>query len=332
MKLFVTGGAGFIGSHFIADALIEGHTVVAVDNFSTSNLRTIERIKLTSSKDFVFHEIDICDQDSLRSIVKNHSIDVVVHFAAFKSVPESIINPLKYYKNNLSGSIALFGVMREFKINNIIFSSSASVYGSAHNSPIKENFPLDPISPYAHTKVIIESILRDMANSIKKFKALNLRYFNPVGCHETHLLGESPAMEPTNLFPVICSVAKGEKEFLSIFGEDYDTHDGTPVRDYIHISDLVSGHLSALEWFKKDEKVLEINLGTGQGYSVLDIVNTFNSFLDKPIKFKFTPKRQGDPGSIYADNSLAKVELNWNCSRSLLNMCEDSWHWYSKDF
>ncbi len=331
MKLFVTGGAGYIGSHFIADALSEGHEVIAVDNLITSHIQTIERIKQVAGIDFAFYELDICDEQGLRKILEQNQIDAVVHFAALKSVPESISNPLKYYKNNLTGSMVLFGLMKTLKIHNIIFSSSASVYGSSHKSPIKEDFLLKPISPYAHTKVITENILRDMTSSIKEFKALNLRYFNPVGCHDSFLLGESPAIESTNLFPVICSVASGEKECLSIFGKDYDTHDGTPVRDYIHISDLVSGHLSALNWFKNDKKISNINLGTGQGYSVLDIVNQFNSFLDHPIKFELSPRRYGDPGIIYADNSLANEELQWKCSKSLQDMCHDSWNWYSRD-
>ena len=331
MNLLVTGGTGYIGSHFIANALSEGHEVIAVDNLISSHIQTIERIKQAAGKDFVFHKIDICEKEGLRKILKEDDIDVVVHFAALKSVPESISNPLKYYKNNLNGSMILFELMKELKINNIIFSSSASVYGSKHQSPIKEEFSLEPVSPYAQTKVIIENILRDMTFSIEEFKALNFRYFNPVGCHETFLLGESPSIVSTNLFPVICSVAGGKKETISVFGKDYDTHDGTPVRDYIHITDLVAGHLRALDWFKSENKTSNINLGTGQGYSVLDIINKFNSILDKPIKFELCPRRVGDPGSVYADNSLAKLELDWSCSKDLEAMCRDSLSWYSKD-
>lgn len=331
MNLLVTGGAGYIGSHFIADALSEGHDVIAVDNLISSHIQTIERIKQASGKDFVFHKIDTCDREGLRKILIQDKIDVVVHFAALKSVPESIRDPLKYYKNNLNGSMVLFELMKEFGIKNIIFSSSASVYGSKHKSPIQEGFLLEPISPYAQTKVIIENILRDMAFSIEEFKALNLRYFNPVGCHETILLGESSSIISTNLFPVLCNVAGGKKETISVFGQDYDTHDGTPVRDYIHITDLVAGHLRALDWFKNEKKISNINLGTGIGYSVLDIINMFNSFLDRPIEFELSPRRQGDPGSVYADVSLAKLELDWTSSRDLESMCRDSWSWYSKD-
>lgn len=331
MNLFVTGAAGYIGSHFIADALSEGHEVIAVDNLINSHIQIIDRIKQAAGKDFIFHKIDICDSYALKEVIKKEKIDVVVHFAALKSVPESMSNPLKYYKNNINGSMVLFELMKELSIHNIIFSSSASVYGSKHQSPIKEEFSLEPISPYAQTKVITENILTDFSLSLEEFKALNLRYFNPVGCHETFLLGETLSVKSTNLFPVVCNVAGGKKENISIFGKDYDTHDGTPIRDYIHISDLVAGHLKALDWFKKEEKTLTINLGTGIGYSVLDIINKFNSFLDQPLEFEFSPRRKGDPGSIYADVSLAKSELNWTSSKDLESMCRDAWLWYSKN-
>ncbi len=331
MNLFVTGAAGYIGSHFIADALSEGHEVIAVDNLINSHIQTIDRVKQAAGKDFIFHKIDICDGDALKEVLIKEKIDVVVHFAALKSVPESMSNPLKYYKNNINGSMILFELMKELSIHNIIFSSSASVYGSKHRCPIKEEFSLEPLSPYAQTKVITENILRDMSYSVENFKALNLRYFNPVGCHETILLGETLSTKATNLFPVICNVAGGKKEAISVFGKDYDTYDGTAVRDYIHINDLVAGHLSALNWFKDENKTSNINLGTGQGYSVLEIINMFNSILDKPINFEFCPRRPGDPGSVYADNSLAKSELDWSCSRNLEAMCRDSLSWYFRE-
>jgi UDP-glucose 4-epimerase len=332
MNLLVTGGAGFIGSHFIVDALKKDHSIVAIDNFSTSNKDNLDKIKDASGKDFTFFESDISDRTKLREIFSKNNIDLVVHFASLKSVTESVFNPIIYYKNNVCGSLILFETMQEMGVNKIIFSSSASVYGSSHLSPISEKCSLNPISPYAQSKAIIETILNDMTACKKDFKALNLRYFNPVGCHESFLIGESSKIKPSNLFPVICSVANGKKSHLSIFGKDYDTHDGTPVRDYIHISDLISGHISAIDWLNSSKKNFSsINLGTGSGYSVLEIVNVFNSFLDKPIQYEYSPRRSGDPGEVFADNSLAKSELNWSCAQSLEKMCKDSWLWHSKD-
>lgn len=332
MNLLVTGGAGYIGSHFILEALSKGHEVIALDNLANSEEKTIDRIKEISNKEFQFHQIDLIDKQKLEKVITENEIDIVVHFAALKSVPESMIDPLKYYHNNINGSLSLLEIMIKRGINKIIFSSSASVYGTNHISPIKENVSLEPINPYASTKVMIEKILEDLILCIKGFKALNLRYFNPVGCHDSILLGESTSIKPTNLFPVLCSVAKEKKDKLNIFGNDYDTHDGTPVRDYIHITDLVDGHIKGIDWILKDKnKYQSINLGTGVGFSVLDVVTTFNSFLEVPIEYKFSKRRAGDAACVYADNSLAKKELSWSCTKDILRMCEDSWSWYSKN-
>tara|TARA_B100000989_G_scaffold151108_1_gene112701 strand:- start:39423 stop:40421 length:999 start_codon:yes stop_codon:yes gene_type:complete len=332
MNLLITGGAGFIGSHFIVDALKKNHSIVALDNFSTSNKDILVKIKEASGKDFIFYEADISDKSKLREIFSTNEIDLVVHFASLKSVTESVFNPILYYRNNVGGSLILLETMQEMGVKKIIFSSSASVYGSSHLSPISEECSLNPISPYAQSKVIIEKILNDMTTCKHDFKALNLRYFNPVGCHESFLIGESSKKEPSNLFPIICEIANGKKSHLSIFGNDYDTHDGTPVRDYIHISDLISGHISAIDWLNSSKKnISSINLGTGSGYSVLEIVNVFNSFLDRPIQYEYSPRRPGDSGIVFANNSLAKSELKWSSTQSLEKMCKDSWIWHSKD-
>ncbi|MBQ9071897.1 MAG: UDP-glucose 4-epimerase GalE [Bacilli bacterium] len=334
MKILVTGGTGYIGSHTCVELLNEGYEVVVIDNLSNSKIEVVDKIKEITNKDFKFYEGDCCDKNLLIKIFKEHKIDAVIHFAGYKAVGESVQVPLKYYRNNLDSTITLLEVMNEFNCKKLAFSSSATVYGKPKSLPIKEDFPLSTTNPYGTTKLMIEDILRDLAKSDNEWSIAILRYFNPIGAHKSGLIGENPNDIPNNLMPYIVKVATKELECLSIFGNDYDTKDGTGVRDYIHVVDLAKGHIKAIEKVLKDKGVDAYNLGTGNGYSVLEIVNTFKSVNDIDVNYKITTRRPGDIDACYADPSYAKEKLDWEAKLGIDEMCKDAYNFvinYNKD-
>ncbi|MDD3266697.1 MAG: UDP-glucose 4-epimerase GalE [Burkholderiales bacterium] len=331
IMILVTGGAGYIGSHMIVELLRENHEVIIVDNFINSNPNVLERIKTISGKDFIFYEADISDVSAMDKIFTSHKIDSVIHFAALKAVGESVAEPMKYYGNNVSGSLSLFKTMARHNVKKLVFSSSATVYGDPQTTPITENFPLSATNPYGWTKLMMEQILRDIYNSDNSWSIALLRYFNPVGAHESGLIGEDPNGIPNNLMPYITQVAVGKREFLNVFGDDYPTPDGTGVRDYIHVVDLAIGHLKALDYLEKHNELLTVNLGTGIGYSVLDVVKAFALAANREIPYQIHPRRAGDVAKCYANPDFAFSKLNWKTSRDLNQMCRDSWNWQSKN-
>ncbi len=331
MKVLVTGGAGYIGSHTCVELLESGHEIVVIDNLSNSKLEALERVKEITGKDLIFYKIDILDRDGLREVFSQHSFDVVIHFAGLKAVGESVEKPLLYYYNNVSGSITLFEVMQEYNVKNIVFSSSATVYGDPQTVPIKEDFPLFPANPYGQTKLEIEQILKDLYASDNSWNIVLLRYFNPVGAHSSGTIGEDPNGIPNNLFPFISQVAIGKLERLSVFGDDYPTDDGTGVRDYIHVVDLAKGHLKALKKITQKAGLTIYNLGTGKGYSVLEIVRAFENASDKKVPYTVVERRSGDIAVCFADAALAEKELGWSAEKSILEMCADAWKWQSNN-
>ena len=330
MKILVTGGTGFIGSHTCVELLNEGYDIVVIDNLSNSKIEVVDKIKEITNKDFKFYEGDCCDKDVLTKIFKENNIDAVIHFAGYKAVGESVKLPLKYYRNNLDSTITLLEVMSEYSIKKIAFSSSATVYGKPETLPIKEDFPLSTTNPYGTTKLMIEDILRDLYVSDNEWSIAILRYFNPIGAHKSGLIGENPNDIPNNLMPYIVKVATHELECLSVFGNDYDTKDGTGVRDYIHVVDLAKGHIKALEKVLKDKGVDAYNLGTGNGYSVLEIVNTFMDVNKIDVNYKITDRRPGDIDACYADPTYAKEKLNWEANLGIEEMCEDAYNFVKK--
>jgi len=327
-KILVTGGTGFIGSHTVVKLLEAGYEVVILDNLSNSKIFVIDRIEKITNKRPLFIEGDIRDKSLLEKLFSDHRIDTVIHFAGLKAVGESVEEPLKYYENNVGGSISLFEAMKEANVKNIIFSSSATVYGEPKELPIKEDHPLNPTNPYGETKLIVENLLRALYRSSPNWKIFILRYFNPVGAHKSGLIGEDPNGIPNNLFPYVAKVAAGDIEKLKVFGDDYDTKDGTGVRDYIHVIDLAGGHLKALEKLS-ESKCEVINLGTGQGYSVLEIVKVFEKLSNRTINLSITDRRKGDVASCFADPTKAKVFLNWVALNNMDQMCRDSLLWKS---
>lgn len=331
MNILVTGGAGFIGSHTVVELLNNGDDVIVVDNLSNSKKEALDRVEDITGKSLTFYKTDLLDKDGLNDIFSKHDIDSVIHFAGFKAVGESVAKPLTYYHNNITGTINLCEVMKKHEVSNIVFSSSATVYGDPDTVPIKEDFPTSATNPYGRTKLFIEKILRDLHASDSSWNIALLRYFNPVGAHESGRIGEDPNDIPNNLMPYITQVAVGKLDELSVFGDDYPTHDGTGVRDYIHVVDLSVGHLKALEKLQKNPGVVTYNLGTGQGYSVLDVVKAFEEASDKEIPYKITDRRPGDIASCYADPSKAEKELGWKAKRDLIDMCKDSWRWQSQN-
>lgn len=331
IMILVTGGAGYIGSHTVVELLKENHEVVIVDNFINSNSKVLGRVKQISGKDFVFYKADISDNEAMDEIFTQHQIDSVIHFAALKAVGESVEFPSKYYENNVSGSLALFKIMAKHNVKKLVFSSSATVYGDPHTTPITEDFPLSATNPYGWTKLMMEQMLRDIYNADNSWSIALLRYFNPVGAHESGLIGEDPNGIPNNLMPYITQVAVGKREALNVFGNDYPTHDGTGVRDYIHVVDLAIGHLKALEYLDKHNELLTVNLGTGIGYSVIDVVNAFALASGRKIPYRIQPRRAGDVAQCYANPNLAFEKLNWKTTRDLNQMCQDSWNWQSKN-
>lgn len=327
MAILITGGAGYIGSHTAIELLNNNREIIIVDNFSNSKKDVLDKIKQITNKDFKFYEIDYKDEKKLDEIFNENEIEAVMNFAGFKAVGESVQKPLEYYENNLSGAITLLKVMNKHNVKKFIFSSSATVYGNPEKVPITEESKTGgTTNPYGTTKLFIEQILKDLYNSDNSWDIAILRYFNPVGSHESGLIGEEPNGIPNNLMPYIVRVAKGELEELSIFGNDYDTKDGTGVRDYIHVVDLAKGHIKALEKLEKENQGLYIyNLGTGKGYSVLDMVKAFEKATGQKVKYKIADRRPGDIAECYSDPSKAKKELNWEATKTLEDMCRDSW-------
>lgn len=333
MKVLVTGGAGYIGSHTSVVLLEQGHEVVIADNLSNSKRAAVSRIEQISGKKVTFYQEDVTQKDALVKIFSSEKIDAVIHFAALKAVGESVAKPLEYYQNNLVSTLVLLEVMRDFKVNNFVFSSSATVYGDPASVPIREDFPLSTTNPYGTTKLFIERILMDYAKANSDFNPVILRYFNPIGAHKSGDLGENPNGIPNNLVPYIAQVAIGKLKELSVFGNDYPTPDGTGVRDYIHVMDLAEGHVAALQLFEKEKNCgLKIyNLGSGEGYSVLEIVKAFSKVVGREIPYRIQERRPGDIAECYADPTKAYRELGWKVKRSLTEMCEDTWRWQKKN-
>ncbi len=326
-NILITGGAGYIGSHTCVELLAANYNLVVIDNFSNSKPAVLERIEQISGKRINFVEADIRDRNALRDVFRHHPIDAVIHFAGLKAVGESVSQPLRYYDNNVSGSVALFDVMAESNVKTLVFSSSATVYGDPHSVPIREDFPLSATNPYGRSKLILEDILRDLFRSDEGWHIGLLRYFNPVGAHASGIIGEDPNGIPNNLMPYITQVAVGKLAQLSVFGGDYPTHDGTGVRDYIHVVDLARGHLAALKALENKAGVMTVNLGTGQGYSVLDVVHAFEKASDQEIPYKIVARRPGDVAQCFADPSLARELLGWQAEFGIEDMCRDSWRW-----
>ena len=327
--ILVTGGAGYIGSHTCVELLNAGLRVVVVDNLSNSRVESLKRVERIAGQPVSLFIADMNDRDALREVFSTYPIKAVIHLAGLKAVGESVAKPLPYYYNNVSGSIALFETMAEFGVKRLVFSSSATVYGDPHSVPIREDFPLDATNPYGRTKLMVEEILRDMAGSDPAWRIALLRYFNPVGAHESGLIGEDPNGTPNNLMPFVSQVAVGKREELLVFGNDYPTHDGTGVRDYIHVADLAAGHLAALEVLDRQKTTLTVNLGTGRGYSVLDVIQAFEKASDRPVPFSVTERRPGDIASCYADSARALELMGWRAVRDLETMCRDAWRWQS---
>ncbi len=329
MSILVTGGAGYIGSHTAVELLNIGREVVIIDNFSNSKPEVLDKIKKITGKDFKFYEIDYLDRKSLEKVFEENNIEAVMNFAGYKAVGESVKKPLEYYENNISGAIVLLETMKKYGVKKFIFSSSATVYGEPERIPITEDCKTGgTTNPYGTTKLFIEQILQDLYKSDNTWDIAILRYFNPVGAHESGLIGEEPQGIPNNLMPYIVRVASGQLEQLSVFGNDYNTHDGTGVRDYIHVVDLAKGHLKALEKLEKENSGIYVyNLGTGTGYSVLDMVKAFEEATGKTVKYKIVERRPGDIATCYSNPEKAKKELGWEATKTLKDMCQDSWRY-----
>ena len=327
MSILVTGGAGYIGSHTCVELLEAGEEIVIVDNFVNSKPEVLDKIKEITKKDFKFYEVDLIDKENLEKVFQENDIDVVIHFAGLKAVGESVKKPIEYYHNNITGTLILLDLMRKYNCKKIVFSSSATVYGSPKTVPIKEDFPLSTTNPYGSTKLMIEQILKDVCVADKDFSAIILRYFNPIGAHKSGLIGDNPNGIPNNLMPYITKVAAGELDHLNIFGNDYPTKDGTGVRDYIHVVDLSKGHVKALEKARNSKGTTPYNLGTGNGYSVLEIVEAFERTNNLNVKYEIAPRRPGDIAECYADPKKAKEELNWVAEKTLEDMCRDAWNY-----
>lgn len=330
MKILVTGAAGFIGSHTCVELLKAGYEVVGIDNFCNSQRDVLDKIKEICNKSIVFYEGDVEDENLLNKILNEHEVGAAIHFAGLKAVGESVAKPLEYYKNNLLSTINLCLALRSHNIKRIIFSSSATVYGNPASVPIKEDFPLSTTNPYGATKLMSEEILRDIAKSDQDWHISLLRYFNPIGAHESGLLGEHPNGIPNNLMPYIVQVASGELPNLNIFGDDYSTVDGTGVRDYIHVVDLAKAHVKAIDGLLATSGVQVYNIGTGKGYSVLEIVKAFTAATCVRIPYKITPRRPGDIAECYADSTKAERELGWHAEKDIEDMCKDSWNFWLK--
>ncbi|HEM2750805.1 TPA: UDP-glucose 4-epimerase GalE [Streptococcus suis] len=331
MSILVTGGAGYIGSHTVVELLKLGKEVVIVDNLSNSSILVLDRIETITGKRPTFYELDVADKEALRQVFENENIEAAIHFAGYKAVGESVAKPIMYYENNIMSTLALVEVMAEFGVKKIVFSSSATVYGLNNPSPLVETMPTSATNPYGYTKVMLEQILRDVEVADKEWSIALLRYFNPIGAHESGLIGEDPAGIPNNLMPFIAQVAVGKREELSVFGNDYDTVDGTGVRDYIHVIDLALGHIKALEKISTTAGVHTYNLGSGQGTSVLELVQAFEKVNGVPVPYKIVDRRPGDVATCYANADKALAELNWKTEKTIEDMCRDTWNWQSKN-
>nr|MBF0221872.1 UDP-glucose 4-epimerase GalE [Desulfobulbaceae bacterium] len=331
MKILVTGGAGYIGSHTCLELLNAGYEVVVVDNLVNSKQESLRRVEQLTGKSITFFEVDLLNEHELDKVFKQHAIDAVIHFAGLKAVGESVSMPLQYYDNNLTGTIVLCRVMTANNVKNIVFSSSATVYGDPATVPITEEFPLSATNPYGNSKLFIEHILKDLHTSDSTWNVALLRYFNPVGAHKSGRIGEDPNDIPNNLMPYVAQVAVGKLKELSVFGNDYHTPDGTGVRDYIHVVDLALGHIKAIEKLITRPGVVTYNLGTGKGYSVLDMVKGFEKASGNKVPYKIVPRRPGDIAICYADPLKAKQEIGWQATRGIEEMCEDAWRWQSEN-
>ncbi|MEE4254753.1 MAG: UDP-glucose 4-epimerase GalE [Desulfuromusa sp.] len=329
--ILVTGGAGYIGSHTVVELLAADYNLVIIDNLCNSSQVALERVEKISGRTLTFVQADIRDVDALDKIFSEHAVDAVIHFAGLKAVGESTQIPLDYYDNNVNGTLVLLQAMRRAGVFKLVFSSSATVYGDPAEVPIREDFPTSATNPYGRSKLMIEEMLKDLAASDPRWGVVLLRYFNPVGAHSSGLIGEDPQGIPNNLIPYVSQVAVGKLAEVSVFGNDYPTKDGTGVRDYIHVVDLAKGHLKALDRIKENSGVLTYNLGTGSGYSVLEIIAAFEKASGKQIAYKITPRRSGDIAECWADPDLAQRELNWKAERGLDAMMRDSWNWQSKN-
>ena len=331
MAILITGGAGYIGTHAMVEFLNAGREVICVDNFSNSKPCALERVKQITGKDFKSYEVDLLDYDALEKVFQENEIDSCIHFAGLKAVGESCQKPLMYYHNNLTGTFNLCSLLGKYGAKRIVFSSSATVYGKPASVPITEDFPLSTTNPYGETKLMIERILKDLHASDNEWSVSILRYFNPIGAHKSGLIGEDPKGIPNNLLPYVAQVATGKRECLSIFGNDYDTHDGTGVRDYIHVVDLAKAHLKAIERAEKRTGVEYFNVGTGTGYSVLDIVKAYEAATGVKINYKIVDRRPGDIDECYADPTKAYELLGWKAEYNIEDMCRDSYNWQSKN-
>ena len=330
-KILITGGAGYIGSHTAVELLKNGEELVIVDNFSNSSPEVLEKIKKITGTDFKFYELDLLDEEKLDNVFKENKIEAVIHFAGLKAVGESVEKPIEYYHNNITGTLILLKTMKKYNCKKIVFSSSATVYGNPQKLPIAEDSPLSTTNPYGSTKLMIEQILQDVAVADKDFCIAILRYFNPIGAHESGLIGEVPNGIPNNIMPYIMKVAKGEYKELTIFGDDYPTKDGTGVRDYIHVVDLSKGHLKALDKIRKEAGVKIYNLGTGNGYSVLELVKNFEKVNNVKVNYKIGPRRPGDIPACYANPRKAEKELGWKAEKGIEEMLKDSWNFVNKN-
>lgn len=326
MNILITGGLGYIGSHTVIECINSKHSVVIVDNLYNSSIKVLEKLNKFLNKDLKFYKTDMQDIDAFEKVFKENNIDAVIHFAGYKAVGESVEKPLKYYDNNIGITINLLKLMEKYNVKKIIFSSSATVYKESKILPLTENMPLGVTNPYGRTKLIIEEILQDIAYADKNFKAVILRYFNPIGAHPCGLFGEDNNGIPNNLMPYIVKVAKGELEYLRVFGNDYNTKDGTGVRDYIHVVDLAKAHIKAIKAFEFSKNINIYNIGTGTGYSVLEIINNFEKATGIKIPYKIVERRKGDIGENYSDSKKAKKELNFSTKYGILEMCHDAWN------
>ena len=331
MAILITGGAGFIGSHSLVEFLEAGYELVVVDNLINSCEESMNRVRKITGKDFKFYNVDLLDYEGLEKVFMENKIDSCIHFAGLKAVGESCAKPLEYYENNIEGLLVLAFAMRDHGVKNLVFSSSATVYGKPKSVPIKEDFPLSTSNPYGSTKLFIEYMLKDLFKADPTFNICILRYFNPVGAHESGMIGEDPKGIPNNLCPYITQVAVGKREYLGVFGDDYETHDGTGVRDFIHVVDLAKGHVLAVNKLAENPGLIIVNLGTGTGYSVLDMVHAFEKVVGKPIPYKIMPRRPGDIGECYADPSLAYEILGFKAEKTIDDMCRDAMNWQTKN-
>ena len=331
MNILVTGGAGYIGTHTLVELLDRGHDVVVVDNYVNSHPESLDRVREITGKTFPFYEANVCDEAALDRIFDENKVDCVIHFAGLKAVGESCAKPLMYYRNNLDGMLSLISSMRRHDVKRIVFSSSATVYRSDAGMPVDEESPLGCINPYGWTKFMGEEILRDVAKAEPDWSVVLLRYFNPIGAHESGKIGEDPNGVPNNLMPYITQTALGRLKELHVFGNDYPTPDGTGVRDYIHVVDLAEGHVAAIEYARDHTGCEAFNLGTGEGYSVLDIVNAFERVNHVKVPYEIAPRRAGDPPTVYAKVGKAEKMLHWKARRTLDQMCADSWRWQTQN-